>query len=266
MNTKIFGIVNITKDSFSDGGKFFEAEAAISHALKLAEAGAYAIDLGPASSNPNAGEVPAAEEIRRLEPVVARLQEENITISIDSYRTATQRWAIHKNITYLNDIQGFADRNFYEELASSGCQLIVMHAIQRFGKAQKRYSDPQTIMDTIYRFFDDRLAALENAGVNRQRLILDPGMGFFLGSNPEASLEVLRSIPALKQRYDLPVFISVSRKSFLRKLTGQDVGSVQAATLSAEIYAALQGADYIRTHDVQALNDALTIQNALRKQ
>ena len=141
-----------------------------------------------------------------------------------------------------------------------------MHAIQRFGKAQKRYSDPQTIMDTIYRFFDDRLAALENAGVNRQRLILDPGMGFFLGSNPEASLEVLRSIPALKQRYDLPVFISVSRKSFLRKLTGQDVGSVQAATLSAEIYAALQGADYIRTHDVQALNDALTIQNALRKQ
>ena len=260
---QIFGIVNITEDSFSDGGQFLAADKAIARAQKLLQDGAAAIDLGPASSNPDASDVSPEEEIRRLAPVVNRLQAIGATISIDSYRSETQRYALSKKVAYLNDIQGFADPEIYPELAEADCKLIIMHSIHRIGKAQKIESDPKTIMDTIYRFFEERIAALETAGVQRERMILDPGMGFFLGSNPEVSFEVLRNITALRERLALPVFISLSRKSFLRKITGRGIEEIQAATLSAEIYAALQGVDFIRTHDARALSDGLKVLKAI---
>jgi dihydropteroate synthase len=258
----IFGILNVTPDSFSDGGRFFDSGAAIAHGLKLVKDGANVIDLGAAASNPDAEAVPAAEEIRRLTPVVALLHERGVAVSVDTFSSETQAWALTQGVAWLNDIQGFGDAVLYPALAQSRCGLVVMHNVVR-GKAQRVETDPRTIFDRLFAFFDQRIAALVAAGVARDRIVLDPGMGFFLGNDPNVSLEVLRRLPELKARYDLRVLVSVSRKSFLRKLAGVDVTNAGPVTLAAELFAALRGADFIRTHDVAALKQALTVWKVL---
>lgn len=255
----IFGIVNITPDSFSDGGKYLAAEAAIAHARKLVEEGADVIDLGPASSNPNAANVSPEEEVRRLAPVMEALALENIPLSVDSFRSETQAFALAHGARYLNDIQGFTDETFYPALAASGASLVLMHSIQRQGIADRRDAPEGDIVHHVCTFFEERIAALEAAGVSRARLILDPGMGFFLGPKPETSFEVLSRIGEIVARFDLPVFISVSRKSFLRAVTGRAPGEAAAATLAAELLAVLRGAAFIRTHEPGPLKDALAV-------
>ena len=258
----ILGIVNLTEDSFSDGGRYLAPEAALAHARKLAKDGASVLDLGAAASNPDAKPVAPAEEIARLAPVVAALKEENLAVSIDSFAPEVQRWALAQRVDYLNDIQGFPDPGLYPALAGAGAKLIVMHSVQQRGRATRADVAPGEIFDRILYFFEGRVAALEQAGVARGRLVLDPGMGFFLGSRPEASFTVLRRLPELKRAFGLPVLVSVSRKSFLRKTAGRAAGEAGPATLAAELFAVIQGADYIRTHDPAALADGLAIWNA----
>jgi dihydropteroate synthase type 2 len=185
-------------------------------------------------------------------------------VSVDSYRPATQRFAAAHGATYLNDIQGFPDPDRYAELADTGCTLIVMHSVQRRGPATAVRTDAGEVQQGIERFFDERLTNLQAAGIHRDRLVLDPGLGHFLGSTPEPSLKVLANLSNLKARFDLPILVSPSRKSFLRTLTGTDLANIGPATLAAELYAAAQGADLIRTHDPAALTDALTIHTALQ--
>jgi dihydropteroate synthase type 2 len=260
----IFGIVNLTADSFSDGGRYLEPQAAIAHARALAAAGAQVVDLGAAASNVEAQPVGAAQEIRRLEPVIAALVGE-IPISIDSFQPEVQRFAIARGVDFLNDIQGFPDSSLYPALADAHCRLIVMHAVQGRGRARPVELAADAVWDRIRGFFSLRVAALEEAGIARQRLILDPGMGFFLSSRPEASLRALAGIGRLKREFGLPVLVSVSRKSFLRALTGRtDTRETGPATLAAELFAAAAGADYIRTHDPGALRDGLMVTAALR--
>lgn len=255
----IFGIVNITPDSFSDGGKYLSAEAAIGHARKLVAEGADVVDLGPASSNPNAEPVSPEEEIGRLAPVMQALAGEGIPLSVDSFRSETQAFALAHGAAYLNDIQGFADEAFYPSLAASNARLVLMHSIQREGNADRRAAPEGDIVGHISAFFEARIAALEATGIARDRLILDPGMGFFLGPKPETSFEVLSRLGELTARFGLPVFISVSRKSFLRAVTGRAPGEAAAATLAAELLAVLGGAAFIRTHEPGPLKDALAV-------
>jgi dihydropteroate synthase type 2 len=259
----LFGILNVTEDSFSDGGKFLAPDAALAQAAKLIADGADVIDVGPASSNPDARPVPAATEIARLEPIVAAAAEKGWALSIDSFSPDTQRWALDKGVAWLNDIQGFPYPDLYPALAASSARLVVMHSVQGEGRAQRIETDPSTIMDRITGFFDARLAALIGAGIARERLILDPGMGFFLGAAPEVSLTVLRRLPELKLRFGLPVLVSPSRKGFLRRLTGRPIAEIGPASQAAELYAALHGADMIRTHDPKALGDVLTVWHQL---
>jgi dihydropteroate synthase type 2 len=260
----LLGILNITEDSFSDGGRYLAPDAAIARARELGGDGAAIIDIGAASSNPNAKTVAPDVEIARMAPVIDALKRDGVAVSVDSFAVPVQRWALGQRVDYLNDIHGFPHPELYDELAASDAKLIVMHAIQAEGPADRTRVDPAEIFDRVMQFFDRRVAALEGAGIARGRLILDPGMGFFLGTAVEASYTVLRQLPALKQAFALPVLISVSRKSFLRKLTGRSPQASGAATLSAELFAVGQGADYIRTHDPGALKDALLIQDALR--
>jgi dihydropteroate synthase type 2 len=260
---KIFGIVNATADSFSDGAKYLAPDAAIAHALNLVSAGADIVDLGAAASNPDAAHVPPAEEIRRLTPIVQALKKAAVEISIDSFAVETQRWALAQNVAWLNDIQGFPDASLYGEIAQSKVRLVVMHNVAPRGQARRIDTDPATIFDRLYRFFDERLAAFERAGIARHRIVLDPGMGFFLGTDPAVSLTVLRGLDGLKARYRLPILVSVSRKSFIRRLAGVEVAEAGPATLAAELYAAGQGADFLRTHDVRALRHALAVWAAL---
>jgi dihydropteroate synthase type 2 len=257
--TFIFGILNITEDSFSDGGRFLAPGAALKHAEKLIADGADALDLGAASSNPRSKGVAPEIEIARLKPVVARAKQERWKISIDSFARETQAWAIDEDADYINDIQGFPYPDMYPRLAASRAKLIVMHSVQGMGRAQVIPTDAATILGRIADFFDARVAALNSAGIARNRIIVDPGMGLFVGNKPEVSLTILRGLGRLKAALGLPLLISVSRKSFLRKLTGREVSEIAPASLAAELYAALHGADMIRTHEPRQLRDALTI-------
>ena len=251
--SKIFGIVNITTDSFSDGGLYLDSKKAIEHALKLAEDGADIIDLGAASSNPDPTDV----------SVEKALKKQNIKISVDTFKPEVQRFCIDSGVDYINDIQGFPFPEFYEVLSKSDCGLVLMHSIQRLGVATKINTNPEEVFGSMMQFFKERINALVAAGIDKERIILDPGMGFFLGSNPETSLFVLKRFPYISKTFGLPVMIALSRKSFLGKITGTDVKNRLAPTLAAEIYANNKGADYIRTHDVKSLSDALKIFKAL---
>jgi dihydropteroate synthase type 2 len=263
MNPRIFGIVNMTEDSFSDGGLYLHPTAAINHALQLVTDGANVIDLGPASTHLDAKEVSPEEEMRRLEPVVDALMSKQVAVLVDSFRAETQRWAAARGVAYLNDTQGFSDRSIYASLAQARCKLIVMHSVQRGWKAERVFTDPARVYAKVEAFFVERIQALEDGGIEPERIIIDPGMGFFLGSNAEPSLRMLASLRRFKERFRLPIMICVSRKSFLKSVTGRGTPELGAATLAAELYAAAQGADYIRTHDVRALCDALKVARAL---
>ncbi len=253
----ILGIVNITTDSFSDGGQFLKAEAALAHARQLVTDGAAILDLGAAASNPKAEAVSPQTEIARLAPVVVALHAEAVPLSIDSFSPAVQAWALDQGVAVLNDIHGFAHPELYPRLADSGAKLIVMHAVQTEGRATVADIPPETIFQRVVDFFDARLEAFERARIASSRLILDPGMGMFLSRQPQASYEMLRRIPDLKRAFGLPVLIGVSRKSFLRN--ARLPSALPAATLAAEVFATSQGADYIRTHDVAALAAGLAV-------
>ncbi len=237
---QILGILNITADSFSDGGRYLEPAAALAHGRGLAADGADAVDAGAASSNPDAGAVGAATEIARLAPVVPALVAEGIAVSVDSYEPEVQLWALDQGVAFLNDIHGFPDAALYPRLADSAARLIVMHAVQDRGKASRIDVPPGEILGRIFAF-----------------------MGFFLGTDPETSLEALRRLPELKARYGLPVLVSVTRKSFIRRIAGRGVADSLPATLAAELFAAAQGADMIRTHEPRPLRDALRVTAAL---
>ena len=256
-NPRIVGIVNITADSFSDGGRYLDPAAAVAHARRLRTEGADIIELGPAASHPDSAPVTAAEERRRLAPVLEQLAPDGVPVSVDSFRPETLRFAISAGAACLNDIHGFGDPGLYPLLAASQCRLVVMHAVQADGPATRVMTDPAEVLDGIFRFFARRLAALQAAGIARDRLVVDPGLGYFLGNSPGPSLAALAGIRDLKAAFGVPVLVSPSRKSFLRALTGKDVTRSGPATLAAEVFAAWQGADYIRTHDVAAVRDAL---------
>jgi dihydropteroate synthase type 2 len=267
---RIVGILNLTRDSFSDGGRYLDPTRAVEQARRLVADGADVVELGPASSHPDAEHVAPEEEIRRLEAVAPQLLEAGISIGVDSYRFETQRWCIEQGFGYLNDIQGFADARIWESLAAASCEVVVMHSIQRLGPATRDAYDAATIVDEIELFFEKRIADLEAAGIRRERILLDPGMGFFLGKDPEPSIAVLRALPRLRSRFAIPVLVSVSRKSFLGALCVAEPGGRKraiedrlAATLTAELFAARMGVDAIRTHDVRALRDALRVESAL---
>lgn len=262
---RILGILNITADSFSDGGKYLAPDAALAHATALMQDGADILDIGAASSNPDAQAVAPDVEIARLQSVVPVLKKKGFSLSVDSFATDVQRWALAQGVDYLNDIHGFADPDFYPELASSSAGLIVMHMVQERGVAVRTEVPPAEIFARVVRFFDARVTALEKAGIARDRLILDPGMGQFVGNDPENSLILLRRLPELRARYGLPLLVSVSRKGFLRKLAGQPVERAGAATLAAELFAEAQGAGYIRTHAPAALRDSVKVLKAIGK-
>jgi len=262
---KILGILNITDDSFSDGGLYLEPGRALFQGEALTQSGADIVDIGAASSNPDSKPVSANDEVARLAAVVPGLKAKGLSLSIDSFSTPVQRWALAQGVDYLNDIHGFADTALYPELAASNCKLIVMHMVQDRGVAVRTEIPSSEIFDRVCGFFDARVKALTDAGIARERIILDPGMGLFVGTDPENSLILLRRLPELKARYGLPVLVSVSRKGFLRKLTNRRIEEIGAATLAAELFAEANGADYIRTHAPGPLRDGLKVLKSLGK-
>jgi dihydropteroate synthase type 2 len=264
---KILGIVNLTRDSFSDGGRFLDTQAALAHAAALRAAGADVLDLGAESTHPDAEDVSADEELERLLPVIRALHADGVTISVDTYKPVVMEAVLAEGAAYINDVSGLRDPASVAVLRDSEARIILMHSTAHQARAERRDVPADEIVPRIIAFFRQRIAELADAGIEPARLILDPGMGFFLGSTPEPSLAVLRELPALLE-LGHDVCISTSRKSFLGTVSGgQDaprpVDQRGPATLASELWAATQGAGYIRTHDVAALHDAWRIWNSI---
>jgi dihydropteroate synthase type 1 len=262
----IMGIVNLTSDSFYAPSRAASADEAVRTTRHLLASEADIVDLGAAASHPDAIAVSAEEEIARLQPVLDGLKDLIRQISIDSFQPAVQRFALSRGIGHLNDIQGFSDETTYPALAESACKLVIMHSTQGRGGADRHGPLTETsALEAIVRYFDARLRRLEDAGIARDRLILDPGMGFFLSPQPEASLSVLANLYRLKAAFELPVLVSVSRKSFLRATTGLPPEALGPASLAAELHAISRGADIVRTHAPGDLRSALRVVQALAR-
>lgn len=259
-----FGIVNLTRDSFSDGGRWFSEEAAIAHAERLLAAGAAVLDLGAESTHPDAENVPADQEIARLRPVVDALRARGASISIDTRKPAVMQAMLARGVQWLNDVDAFRSAAAMQVVAKApaAVSFVAMFSRSTDGRAARGGAAVPDVLTAIRAFCRERIAAFAAVGVARERLVLDPGMGFFLGPDAAASLQVLAHVAELQREF-APLLVSVSRKSFLGEVTGAPVAERGAATLAAELWLARAGVAWIRTHDVKALQDAWAVERAI---
>ncbi len=260
----IFGIVNVTRDSFSDGGRFLEPEDAIAHAERLRADGASVLVVGAESTHHDAEDVPADEEIRRLDPVVLALLRRGATVSVDTCKPVVMQAMLARGVQWLNCVQGFRAEGAMSvaAMAPAHVRFVVMFSRSRAARAERADHGAAGRLDDVTAFFTERLPAFAAAGVSRDRLVFDPGMGFFLGGSPAASLFVLKHLSELHV-FGAPLLISVSRKSFLGSITGRPPAERGPATLAAELWAVRHGAACVRTHDVAALHAALAVERAI---
>ena len=264
-----FGIVNVTRDSFSDGGRFLRPEAALEHARQLLADGADVLDLGAESTHPDAEDVPADEELRRLRPVAEKLLERGATVSIDTCKPVVMRAMTALGVHWLNDVSGFRTPQAMEAAAAApaSVRFVVMFSRSQGPRAQRPDTagpdaDAASVLGELRLFFAERLRTFAAAGIARERLVFDPGMGFFLGRTAAPSLEVLKHLSELRA-FDVPLLVSVSRKSFLGEVTGRPVAERGPASLAAELWALRNGASFVRTHDVAALRAAWAVEQAI---
>ena len=260
--TKLMGIVNVAPDSFSDGGQFDSVTAAVEHALRLAEEGADILDIGGESTRPGAAPVPLEEELRRVVPVVRELaRRTQVPISIDTYKAEVARQCLAAGAVIVNDISGLTfDADMPIVCRESSCGVIVMH-IQ--GTPQTMQLEPKydDVVADVCRHFERRLDDLEAAGIARERIVLDPGIGF--GKTAEHNLQLLSHIAELHV-LGRPVLIGHSRKRFLKKVLGREIEERNAGTIGVSIALAEQGTEILRVHDVQSTRDAILAWQTLR--
>lgn len=271
--TALVGILNLTRDSFSDGGRYLEPAAALEHARRLVADGARWVDVGAESTRPEGQQVTAQEELARLEPVVTRLVAEGLPVSVDTWKPVVMRRALALGAGMVNDVRGFRAEGALEAVRSSAALLVCMHSTSSEARAQRgaglaglagSTGSEGDVVGQILGFFEERLAAFAAAGIDLGRVILDPGMGVFLSSEPGPSLAVLRELPRLRA-LGRPLYVCTSRKGFLGTLTGRSVGERGAATLASELHAWRMGVEYVRTHDVRALADGIKVASALER-
>jgi dihydropteroate synthase len=265
---QILGILNVTADSFSDGGRYLDPASAVAHGKQLRADGADFVDVGAQSTRPGAEQVAAETEIERLTPVIAALNAADIPISVDTFRPSVMAAALQQGVAIINDVTAGKDPAIPELLASHDCRVLIMHSTSTEARAERTFADPATMLDRVLRFFEQRIAAFESAGVARERFILDPGMGAFLGSEIEASLVVLRGLKQLRANFGLPVCVSPARKSVIGQLLSEPdqprpVTDRDAGTLAAELWSLTQGVEFIRTHTPRQLRDVVRVWSAI---
>jgi dihydropteroate synthase len=252
------GVLNVTPDSFSDGGLFLDAAAAVAHGRALEADGADIIDVGGESTRPGAAPVPAEEELRRVVPVIAQLVAAGVRaqVSIDTSKRAVAEAAVDAGATYVNDVTAFrADPDLAGLVADRGLDCCLMHMR---GEPRTMQRDPvyADVVSEVKAFLEQRLAAAVAVGIAEQRIQLDPGIGF--GKTPAHNLELLRRLDELVA-LGRPVVVGTSRKSFLGTIVGRDVADRLPATIATNVLALARGASVFRVHDVAPLRDALTV-------
>jgi dihydropteroate synthase len=256
---RVMGIVNVTPDSFSDGGKFNTTEKAIEHALQLVEEGAEILDIGGESTRPGASPVPLDEELKRVIPVIEGLRGVGVPLSIDTYKPQVMQAAITAGADIVNDVCALREPQALEIVAASQVGVCLMHMQ---GRPQTMQADPQydDVVSEVRKFLKDRLNAAEQAGIGRSRIVLDPGFGF--GKRTAHNLTLLNHLNDI-QALGLPLLIGLSRKSVLGQVVGSAVDERIHASIAASVVSVMKGANIVRVHDVKPTIDALKIVQAV---
>ena len=257
----IAGVVNVTPDSFSDGGKFFDRLAAVEHALKLIEQGAEILDIGGESTRPRATPVTEAEELRRVVPVIERLAARvKVPISIDTMKPAVARAAIGAGASIINDVAANReDDAMWRLVAESGVAYVAMHmqGTPLTMQAEPRYAD---VVREVGEFFSDRIRRLGDCGIAREQVIFDVGIGF--GKTLEHNLLLIGALRSFT-KLERPLLLGVSRKSFLGKLAGIETPGRLPAALACTAFAIQSGVQIVRTHDVAETVQAVRITESI---
>jgi dihydropteroate synthase len=250
------GVVNVTPDSFSDGGEFLDPDAAIAHGERLIAEGAHILDIGGESTRPGSDPVDADEELRRVLPVIEGLADGRAPISIDTTKAEVARRALEAGATIVNDVSALRfDAELAGVVADAGCECCLMHML---GEPRTMQQDPRydDVVADVRAFLEERMAFAVAEGVAEERIWLDPGIGF--GKTLEHNLELLRRLDEIVA-IGRPVVIGTSRKSFLGKLTGASEKERLPGTIATNVIALERGATVFRVHDVAAAADALTV-------
>ncbi|MSQ48914.1 MAG: dihydropteroate synthase [Betaproteobacteria bacterium] len=253
------GVVNITPDSFSDGGKFFEPQAAVAHARRLLEEGADILDIGGESSRPGAQPVSEVDELQRVLPVLSELRD--VPVSVDTRRPAVMRAVLAVGASMINDIEALTTPGALEAVVGSDCAVCLMHK-QGDPATMQQAPRYEQVVGEVKAFLSSRIAVCEKAGISRERIAIDPGFGF--GKTLEHNLVLLKRLAELAT-LGVPVLAGWSRKSTLGVITGRPVSERLAASLAAALLAVQQGARILRVHDVGQTRDALAVLRALEK-
>jgi dihydropteroate synthase len=257
----VMGIVNVTPDSFSDGGRFLDPELAVQHALELAADGAEIIDIGGESTRPGAAPVEEKEELRRVLPVIERLAPQlRVPISVDTRKPAVARAALGAGAAIVNDVgANRTDREMWRVTAEARAAYVCMHMR---GDPQTMQANPiyKDVVQEVGEFLSHRCGQLNDCGIKPEQIILDPGIGF--GKTLEHNLELLAALRELA-RLERPLLLGVSRKSFLGRIGGADLTERLPGALACAVLAAEAGVNLVRTHDVRATVQALRVTEAI---
>ncbi|NCS65194.1 MAG: dihydropteroate synthase [Hydrogenophilales bacterium CG03_land_8_20_14_0_80_62_28] len=255
----VMGIVNVTPDSFSDGGRFIESRSAIAHARRLVEEGADILDIGGESTRPGAQPVSEQEEMDRLMPVLEGVRGLGVAVSVDTMKPAVMRVAIEAGAAMINDVYAFRTPGAWAAVRDSDCALCVMHMLgePRTMQEAPRYDD---VVAEVEAFLAGRIVAAEANGIARSRLLVDPGFGF--GKTLNHNIALIRALPRLARL--APAVVGVSRKRMIGALTGRDIADRLAGSLAAAIRAVENGAAVVRVHDVAATVDVLKVWEATK--
>lgn len=256
----VMGIVNVTPDSFSDGGQHADAVLALRHAQTLVEQGADILDIGGESSRPGSPRLSHAQEWARIAPVLQETVRWNVPVSVDTYQPETMRRALDLGADIINDIHALQRPGALEVVAASKAGVCLMHMQGDPASMQQapHYAD---VLGEVREFLWSRVAAAESMGIDRSRIALDPGFGF--GKTLEHNLTLAKGLPALAQS-GYPVLVGVSRKSMIGALTGRDVGERLPGSLGAVLACVAAGAQIVRVHDVGPTCDAIKVWSAMR--
>ena len=255
----VMGIVNVTPDSFSDGGLHLQRDAALAYAWQLIDEGADILDIGGESTRPGAQPVNAQEEMDRVLPIIEALRGAPVPVSIDTCKPEVMQAAIAAGAQMVNDINALQDSAAMRVIAASQAAVCLMH---KQGNPQTMQEQPhyQNVVAEVSAFLRERIAATQAVGISRMRIVIDPGFGF--GKTLAHNLALLRELKKLTE-LGVPILAGLSRKSMLGALTGQEVGQRLPASLAAALSAVERGANIVRVHDVRATVDALKVWNAV---
>lgn len=256
----VMGIVNVTPDSFSDGGKYESTEKAVEHALKLVEEGADILDIGGESTRPGATPVSLADELDRVVPVIEQLSKlTQVPLSIDTYKPQVMQAALEAGADLINDVRALQEPGALEITARSKAGVCLMHmqGLPATMQLDPRYED---VVAEVRAFLAERMAAAEAAGIPQSRIVLDPGFGF--GKRTEHNIALLQGLPEILS-LGRPLLVGLSRKSVLGQITGGDVYVRLHASLAASVISVMKGARIVRVHDVKATADALKVAAAV---